>query len=468
MPEQRDYSDSLELDLTKQLGHQELLARVQRLVREDRVLTARLLVHLGEVDARALYRDQAYGSMFEYAVHGLHLSESEAFVRIGAARLGRKFPIVLHMLARGELHLSSIKLLAPVLTQDNLTLLEQARFKSKREVERLLVQHFAKPDVPQTIRRLPPPARLQTATTTEQPSLGLPMLAPQGHCERSAGAGDTQSSMSTNTSTNGCGNDSSTSTSTSGGNTLPPRSVRPRAATHCGEPLSEGRYKLQFTAEQRLYDKLKQAQELMRHQVPNGDIAVVFERALDLLIAQRKKQHFAATERPRSPTAARNRDETRDNPIAKHERPGSSAQPQETHSRHIPHAVRREVLARDGEQCSYVSSNGRRCQQRGRLEFHHRVPYARGGAATPDNIQLLCQMHNTLWAERDYGPAFIRQRISQQQARSKSSRASSQLVPERVLSESDAGLQESAGYGRLGSGTGSIEIGKQTVSPVPV
>ena len=50
-------------------------------------------------------------------------------------------------------------------------------------------------------------------------------------------------------------------------------------------PLREGRYKVQFTADQRLHDKLQQARDLLRHQVPTGDIAAVFERALDVLIA---------------------------------------------------------------------------------------------------------------------------------------------------------------------------------------
>ena len=59
---------------------------------------------------------------------------AEAYLRIRAARLGREFPRVLLMLEAGELHLSAIKHLAPVLTQDNGNeLLETARFKSKRE-----------------------------------------------------------------------------------------------------------------------------------------------------------------------------------------------------------------------------------------------------------------------------------------------------------------------------------------------
>ena len=76
-------------------------------------------VHLGEVDARGLYREQAFGSMFDYCVQALHLSEAEAYLRIRAARLGRQFPRVLPMMASGELHLSAVKLLSPVLTPAN-------------------------------------------------------------------------------------------------------------------------------------------------------------------------------------------------------------------------------------------------------------------------------------------------------------------------------------------------------------
>ena len=37
------------------------------------------------------------------------------------------------------------------------------------------------------------------------------------------------------------------------------------------------------TASQELHDKLRQAQDLLRHRIPNGDLAGIVERALDLL-----------------------------------------------------------------------------------------------------------------------------------------------------------------------------------------
>jgi hypothetical protein len=137
----------------RQLSDDELIVRLKRCVAQDRQLTARLLEHFGEVSARGLYRDQGYPSMFHYAVHSLHMSESEAGLRIRVSRLGREFPDALRMLARGELHMTAVRLLAPVLTQGNVGLLLQARFKTKQQVLELRAKHFPQPDAPARIRK---------------------------------------------------------------------------------------------------------------------------------------------------------------------------------------------------------------------------------------------------------------------------------------------------------------------------
>jgi hypothetical protein len=80
-----------------------------------------LVVHLGEVDARGLFRDLGFSSMFDYAVQALHMSDAEAWLRIRAARLGSEFPTALDMVARGELHMTALKLLAPVQTSSFLS-----------------------------------------------------------------------------------------------------------------------------------------------------------------------------------------------------------------------------------------------------------------------------------------------------------------------------------------------------------
>lgn len=108
----------------------------------------------------------------------------------------------------------------------------------------------------------------------------------------------------------------------------------------------------------------------MRHTVPDGDLAAIVDCALALLLEDLERRRCAAV------TAAR------ESPLRK------------GRSRHIPAAVRREVWRRDEGRCAFVGRDGRRCTERGFLEFHHVRPYADGGAATVDNIQLQCRAHN--------------------------------------------------------------------------
>ncbi|MFI5372099.1 MAG: hypothetical protein ACHQ52_11120, partial [Candidatus Eisenbacteria bacterium] len=54
------------------------------------------------------------------------------------------------------------------------------------------------------------------------------------------------------------------------------------------------------------------------------------------------------------------------------------------------------------------ASNGRRCEERTRLEFDHMDPVARGGESTADRIRLRCRAHNQYEAERVFGERFMR------------------------------------------------------------
>ncbi len=201
--------------------------------------------------------------MFSYCVGELHMSEAEAYVRIEVARLSREYPTVLEWLARGQVHLTAIRLIAPLLTEDNQReLMEVVSGKSKAQVLEVVARRAAKPDVATIIRKLP-----QTPLAERQPQ---PTLAEQPPFAPRPGA----------------------------------RAPQPRP----GElsPLSEDRFKLQLTVSRRLKDKLETAGHLLRHQLPSGDLEAICERAVDLLIEDQMKKRFAKTDRP-----AKRRDHSR-------------------------------------------------------------------------------------------------------------------------------------------------------------
>jgi HNH endonuclease len=149
-------------------------------------------------------------------------------------------------------------------------------------------------------------------------------------------------------------------------------------------PLAPELYMLQVTLTRETHEKLRRAQTLARHAVTDGDIGSILDRALTLLIDQLERRRFAEAATPRSTT-------------------------NEPSGRYIPAAVKRAVWQRDQGRCAFVGRMGR-CSETAFLEFHHVAPYAAGGAATTDNIQLRCRAHNQHEARLFFGDMIVRER----------------------------------------------------------
>ena len=315
------------------LSDHELLIAVRRLAEEERRATAHLIASLGELDARRLYLGEGCSSLFTYCTQVLRLSEHAAYGRIEAARAARRFPVILERLADGEMTLTTVGVLAPHLTPDNYgALIDAARHKSKREVEHVIATLRPQPLASSLIRKLPSPITGPVASQTTQSGEIVPVADPP----------PMPAAMP-----------------------APPPTTRPAVI----RPLAPERYKVQFTVGVETFERLGRVQDLMRHRVPDGDVAAIFDRALTLLLEYLAKTKLAATVHPR----------------------GTRGTPQR--SRTIPAAVRREVWARDEGRCAFVGVHGR-CTERGFLEFHHVRPFAAGGAATADNIEIRCRAHN--------------------------------------------------------------------------
>ena len=158
--------------------------------------------------------------------------------------------------------------------------------------------------------------------------------------------------------------------------------ARPAAAI---TPLAPSRYKLQLTIDRPTKEKLYLARDLMRHAVPSGDLAPVLNRALDALLKELERRKSAAAGRPR---------------LSRNVSPDS---------RHIPAAVRRAVWARDGGRCAFRAPGGS-CGETAFIEFDHVRPFAAGGTATIDNIELRCRAHNQYEADLFFGgPVVVRE-----------------------------------------------------------
>lgn len=306
------------------LSDQELIAETKRLAAAERVATAALIRSLMELDARRLYLGEGCASLFTYCTEVLRLSEDAAYNRMEVTRAARRFPMILDLLEEGALTLTAARRLGPHLTEGNVqSLLDAARFTTKRELEELIATLNPMPDV--------------------EPRM-MALLA-QGELT----------------------------------------------------PLAPERFAIQFTIGRETRDKLREVQDLLRHSIPNGDLADIFDRALTLLLKQARQRRFADTDAPRR------------------------GRPFVPDSRAVPSEVQRVVWKRDDSRCAFSGPNGR-CTETAFLQFHHKDPFAMGGEATADNIELRCAAHNRYEAELFFGvnyPGIVREARSVEGFRSR-------------------------------------------------
>jgi hypothetical protein len=334
------------------LSDPDLLATIGALAGKEREASVDLVAHLAALDARpALYAAEGHGSLFTYCTEVLRLSEDAACNRIQAARACRDFPMILDLLGSGAMSLTSVRLLRPHLTPENHeAVLARASGRSRREIEALVAELAPRPDVPSSVRKLP--------TATPAPTLMPAATSPVPRAEAATLAAPEPALPVS----------------------FPPPLLTARRPII--ETTSPERFRVQFTIGKESHDKLRRVQDLLRREIPDGDPAAIFDRALTLLLEKVEKAKLGAAAKPRP------------RPI----RPGADRQ------RDIPSHVQRAVSQRDGDQCAFVSKGGHRCTERTFLEFHHIHPYARGGLATVENISLRCRRHNQYEAELVFGP----------------------------------------------------------------
>jgi 5-methylcytosine-specific restriction endonuclease McrA len=295
--------------------------------------------------------------LWDYLLRVLHLREGAAFRRIAAMRVLRRLPVVAEALRDGRLCLSTVAVLGPLLTEENVgELVARASFLTKAEVERLAAS--LQPRVaPRDGLRLRPssaaPPREHPPSTEEPPEPTL-----------SAGnLPEPQPSFAP----------------------APPPS---RTTLH---PIDAENYSLCVTVDTALKKDLEELKALLSHKLPRGDLAAVLREAVQCALEKHRKRRGAAepARKRKSPVAAKPAKKT-------------------VHGRQpIPAAVRREVWKRDEGRCTWRGPDGQRCGSTWKVELDHFRPAALGGSSTVENLRILCRAHNTLSAEHVFGRAHM-------------------------------------------------------------
>jgi hypothetical protein len=251
-----------------------LALRLAELAGEEREVQADFLLHLAVFDARRAYLELGHSSLWSYCLEVLHLREGAAGRRIGAMRVLFRFPRLEAALRDGRLSLSTIIVLGPVLTEENLdALLARAAFRTKREVEELVVSLRPRPAPAAGIRKLPvhlsagEHAVLALDVRVAAPGLGPALYLPSEMAPEIAAR----------------------AAEAAGPRTVP---VERRRAAEL-QAVAQDRWSMRATVDRAFRDDLETLRCLLAHKVPDGDLTKVLHEAIRCAVNEHGKRRGA-------------------------------------------------------------------------------------------------------------------------------------------------------------------------------
>ena len=391
------------------LSDRELLRETRNLVRHERHLQGAVIDHLTEIEARGLYLQRGFSSLFDYAVRELGYSDAAAARRIGAMRLCADQPDAREGLRDGSLTLSAAA---------------ELQWAFDRQRRRGSIRGTAAIAPAGTPAADPAPAVPLPPAEPKPPPLVLDAVGRQKLVEEAAGKSARQVRRMLAD--------------------LDPELAPPADRVR---PLGDGRYELKATIDAECQQGLEQLRGLLSHVDPRMTMGQLVGRlvkeGLDRYDPSRAPRRARSGSRPADAKADAPRTPTPEQaqassaPAAKHAaRPADTAAAPKTepdaghHAAPTPESqpaverraaskdaairagaaptakscasgraisadVRRRVWQRDGRRCSYADpQTGRRCNSTHLIEIDHIVPHALGGAADPGNLRLLCGAHH--------------------------------------------------------------------------
>ena len=300
-------------------------------VLEEKKLLADCLILLSEIMKRNIHTKSGYSSLHKYCLSILPLSKGAVYRRTQVAGKIHCYPILLDLIGSGKLTLTAASVIVGnigVNTSDSQIITFVG--KTVDEIKDLLGEsdrHEAPDSISRTKDRL-----------IEGP-------VDSSRIGSSEFTGSSQLGSSTPVQNN-----------------AEPNSCLDRSETPQKEFIKEKRYVVQFTGSEALNKKLKRAREVLSHKYPNGKCEEIIGEALDALLAK-----FAP----------------------ENQKSNNMDKPHNEDSAYIPRKMKRDALKNAGYCCELTTTNGKRCDERSKLEIDHIISRAHGGKTTSSNLQVL-------------------------------------------------------------------------------
>jgi hypothetical protein len=370
----------------KSLSDNELVNRLRKLVEKEKDITFKILPHLVEVHRRGLYLAKGHGTLYEYCKGELGYTDASAWRRVGAALAIHRCPEAFSLLEKGRVNMCTLGRIHKFITP---SLLREICDKSKAEVELIAAAYDAKGATPDRTRPVMVPKAVERNDKTGSTEIGT------------ADVGETPADRPTSNrlrSEVGMTAESRNQTT----------SLRSEVNGTDKRLEFEQKWKVEGVVSERVKRKLDRCKSLLSNKYPNGvDYDILFDELTERFLSQKDPERRNQRRQKRQEKQAAQPADTKptSNPTGKY----SSLEPNKIPSRHIPRSVQEKVWHAAGGRCTFVGTNGRRCNSTHNLQLdHYPIPFGRGGPNTVDNLRHNVQSTTDTWESRSTERSALR------------------------------------------------------------
>ncbi len=328
------------------------------LAQDYRRVEVSLIEVLIQIQSGRVFEQLGYTSLYQYCVSALKLSEAQALALIAVARKSQEVPALKQKLEAGEIHLSNARRIVPLLTSANQDeWLQKAATHTQRELEREIAK--VNPLATTVFERVKPIAaerselRVGISLELEKMLEEVKDLESQ-RCRKNI---TLEEALFALTSTYLKRNDPLRRAERRNLGTKPAVPQKGEAARNCRQNIGS---------------------EAVGSEPVAGQAARTQAIGMQLLPGVR--------------------------PVPVQQAPGvrpvsvdsGISVPAKRNGRRlpIPAAILHQVHLRDGRRCTFICSDGRRCDQRRWLSVHHLTPVEMGGQHSLGNLVTLCESHH--------------------------------------------------------------------------
>ena len=360
------------------ISNSELLKRLEKLACIERKITHLILWHINEVESRRLYAELGFDSMFKYLTQSLGYGEDSAYRRLQAARLLKQAPKVAEKLESGALNLTQLTQVQKCIKQElkegrkvdlktTEAVLEKIENKTSFETLKCLAKEFNQPiQIQETVKpQQDNSVRLEITFTEEQMEILKKAKDALSHVLPDNNWADLFAHLAKKHLQKEFGKDALNELSVS---------EMTNKRTQPAEPIQPHQGKLEEEKEN-------------KKNLPTS-------RPLSGTTPERQPAHgWRRTAKQSQLTKPKTASDPETKPT----------QSFTTKRKHIKITLKRELLKKANHCCEYINpDNGQRCQSTYQLQVDHRIPLARKGTDTPENLRVLCRTHN-LYSAKKWG-----------------------------------------------------------------